>query len=88
MKLAELCDVAPNYFGEIEIGRRFPSLKVIERIGQVLNVEPYRFFMSEKEPGENQEKLDAIINLLSELPLQQRVKIINQISTPLDQAST
>jgi transcriptional regulator with XRE-family HTH domain len=45
MKLAELCNTATNYIGEIEIGRRFPSLKLIEKIAQVLETEPYRFFI-------------------------------------------
>jgi transcriptional regulator with XRE-family HTH domain len=78
MKLAELCDTAPNYIGEIEIGRRFPSLKLIEKIGTALNMEPYRFFID--EAGENQTEVDEIINLLAKLPDQQRLNIINRIS--------
>jgi transcriptional regulator with XRE-family HTH domain len=78
MKLAELCDTAPNYIGEIEIGRRFPSLKLIEKIGKALNVEPYRFFIN--EAGENITELDEIINTLAKLPDQQRLNIINRIS--------
>jgi transcriptional regulator with XRE-family HTH domain len=80
MKVAELCDTAPSYIGEIEIGRRFPSLKLIEKIGNALNVEPYRFFMD--ETGENQSELDETINLLAKLPEQQRLSIINKISSP------
>ena len=78
MKLAELCKTAPSYIGEIEIGRRFPSIKLIEKISTVLNVEPYRFFID--ETGENLAELDEIINLLSKLPEQQRLSIINRIS--------
>jgi transcriptional regulator with XRE-family HTH domain len=78
MKLAELCDTVPNYIGEIEIGRRFPSLKLIEKIGNALNVEPYRFFID--EAGENLSELDEIINTLAKLPDQQRLNIINRIS--------
>jgi transcriptional regulator with XRE-family HTH domain len=78
MKLAELCDTAPNYIGEIEIGRRFPSLKLIEKIGNALKVEPYRFFID--EAGENQTEVEEIINLLAKLPDQQRLNIINRIS--------
>ena len=32
MKLAELCDVSPSYIGEIEIGRKYPSAKTLEKI--------------------------------------------------------
>ena len=78
MKLAELCDTAPNYIGEIEIGRRFPSLKLIEKMGKTLNVEPYRFFID--EAGEYQSELEETINLLAKLPDQQRLDIINRIS--------
>jgi len=80
MKLAELCDTAPSYIGEIEIGRRFPSLKLIEKIGKVLNIEAYRFFIEETE--ENMSEFDEIINLISKLPEQQRLNIINKISAP------
>jgi len=78
MKLAELCDTSPNYIAEIEIGRRFPSLKLIEKIGNVLNIEPYRFFINDTIKFTNE--IEEIINLLSKLPDQQRLKIINQIS--------
>jgi transcriptional regulator with XRE-family HTH domain len=78
MKLAELCDTATNYIGEIEIGRRFPSLKLIEKIGQILEVEPYRFFIdnSEKKLGE----LDETIDFLAGLSDEARLNIINRIS--------
>jgi len=82
MKLAELCDTAPSYIGEIEIGRRFPSLKLIEKISDVLNVEPYRFFLD--ETVENKDEIDQLVNLLSKLPDQQRLKVINKISACSD----
>jgi len=78
MKLAELCNTAPSYIGEIEIGRRFPSLKLIEKISEILNVEPYRFFIN--ETGDNLTELDEMINLMSKLPEQQRLNIISRIS--------
>ena len=78
MKLAELCDTAPSYIGEIEIGRRFPSLKLIEKIGQVMEVEPYRFFIC--DTCETQNEIEEMINLLAKLPDQQRLKIIHRIS--------
>lgn len=78
MKLAELCDTGQNYIGEIEIGRRFPSLKLIEKIGKALNIEPYRFFIDETQ--EYKTELDEMVNLISKLPDQQRLSIINIIS--------
>ncbi|GHV87034.1 hypothetical protein AGMMS50255_3300 [Spirochaetia bacterium] len=83
MKLAELCDVAPSYIGQIEIGRRFPSLPLIEKIGLALEVEPYRFFI--EESGKNNTELDEAINLLAKLPDQVRLHAINRISGTLEQ---
>ncbi|MCL2801506.1 MAG: helix-turn-helix transcriptional regulator [Treponema sp.] len=78
MKLAEICDTSPNYIAAIEIGRRFPSLKLIEKIGTALQIEPYRFFMDESSETTNE--IDEIISFVSKLPEQQRLSIINRIS--------
>ena len=86
MKVAELCQTAPSYIGEIEIGRRFPSINLIEKLAKILNVEPYRFFID--ETAENPSELDEAINLLSKLPDEQRLTIINRISTSINQSTT
>ncbi|MDR0442235.1 MAG: helix-turn-helix transcriptional regulator [Treponema sp.] len=78
MKLAEICNTTPNYIAAIEIGRRFPSLKLIEKIGNALNIEPYRFFID--ETGAHKGEFDEMVNLLSKLPEEQRLSIINKIS--------
>jgi len=46
MKLAEYCGTAHSYIGEIEAGRKFPSMELIEKISKILRVEPYLFFKS------------------------------------------
>jgi transcriptional regulator with XRE-family HTH domain len=77
MKLAEMCDTATNYIGEIEIGRRFPSVNLIEKLGQALEVEPYRFFIEDSlKAGE----MDKAIEFLSKLPHRDRLSVINRIS--------
>lgn len=48
MKLAEKCDTAASYIGEIEIGRKFPSVEMIEKIAGALKVEPYLLFKKER----------------------------------------
>jgi transcriptional regulator with XRE-family HTH domain len=78
MKLAELCNTATNYIGEIEIGRRFPSIKLIETIARVLEIEPYRFFIDDSE--KNLSELDETIAFLTGLPDDVRLNIINRIS--------
>jgi transcriptional regulator with XRE-family HTH domain len=49
MKLAEYCNTSPGYIGEIEIGRKFPSTEMIEKIAFVLRIEPYLFFKNPKD---------------------------------------
>jgi len=46
-KLAELCDTDHRYIGQIETGRRCPSLEYIERIAAALNIAPFRLFYDE-----------------------------------------
>ncbi len=48
-KLAELCAVSPNYIGEIEMGRKFPSAEVLTRLVAALNIRPSQLFLGEDE---------------------------------------
>jgi transcriptional regulator with XRE-family HTH domain len=43
-KLAELVDSATNYIALIETGRRFPSLKMLEKLALGLNVDTLQLF--------------------------------------------
>ena len=43
-KLAELVNVSYNYIALIETGRRFPSLKMLERIAKVLEKDTLELF--------------------------------------------
>jgi transcriptional regulator with XRE-family HTH domain len=47
MKLAELCESSTGYIGEIESGKRFPSVAMIERIAAALGIESYYLFKNE-----------------------------------------
>jgi transcriptional regulator with XRE-family HTH domain len=95
MKLAELCDTATSYIGEIEIGRRFPSLKLIEKIAGALNVEPYEFFIpklpalalpppaapvEEETPAPYSPDIESAVSLLCRLPGEARLRIIHTLS--------
>jgi transcriptional regulator with XRE-family HTH domain len=46
-KLAELCDTDHRYIGQIETGRRCPSLEYVGKIAAALNIAPYRLFYDE-----------------------------------------
>jgi transcriptional regulator with XRE-family HTH domain len=47
MQLAELCDSSTGYIGEIESGKRFPSVNMIERLAKALDIESYFLFKNE-----------------------------------------
>jgi len=46
-QLANLCDSSTGYIGEIESGKRFPSVKMIERIAGALGIESWHLFKNE-----------------------------------------
>ena len=47
MQLAELCNTSTGYIGEIESGKRFPSVNMIERIASALKIESWHLFKNE-----------------------------------------
>ena len=46
-QLAELCGSSTGYMGEIESGKRFPSVNMIERIAGALEIESWHLFKNE-----------------------------------------
>jgi transcriptional regulator with XRE-family HTH domain len=70
MQLAERCDSSQTYIAEIEIGKRFPSPGMIERIAAALEIESHRLFRNEPidsdpvektlSPSQKQEIVDKI----------------------------
>jgi len=89
MKLAEYCKTAHSYIGEIEAGRKFPSMELIEKIAQVLKIEPYLFFktMTGKSSLAEITKGDSKMAYSSKKQLQKQVKahIKKQINQSTDQ---
>jgi transcriptional regulator with XRE-family HTH domain len=51
-KLAELCESTQAYIAEIEVGKKFPSPDMIERIASALDIESYCLFQN-KAAGNN-----------------------------------
>jgi transcriptional regulator with XRE-family HTH domain len=43
-KLAEMINTAPNYIALIEVGKKFPSASMLERIAHALNVDTPELF--------------------------------------------
>jgi transcriptional regulator with XRE-family HTH domain len=52
MKLAEMLNTSTSYIGEIEINRKIPSLEMVEKIANALEIEPFRLFIDDKNRGE------------------------------------
>ena len=84
MKLAEYCDTSASYIGEIEIGRKFPSTEMIEKIAKILRIEPYLFFKSQSGndvlSGIEKQKQKMPYSSKKQLQKQVKAHIKNQIN--------
>jgi transcriptional regulator with XRE-family HTH domain len=81
MKLAELCNTDVSYIGQIEIGRRFPSMEMIEKIARALKLAPYRLFMD--EPGSVYGEPDKTADFLASIPPDIRKDMISRLNTAI-----
>lgn len=52
MELAERAELSSGYIGEIEMGRKFPTPEVLERLAAALATKPYRLLMGEDDAAE------------------------------------
>lgn len=48
-ELAERAGISSGYVGEVEMGRKYPSPEILERIAAALEVRPYRLLMSDED---------------------------------------
>jgi transcriptional regulator with XRE-family HTH domain len=80
MKLAEYCGTDVSYVGQIEIGRRFPSIGMVEKMAQALKIEPYRLFMA--EPGIDYGSPSA--DFLASVPREIREELISQLNSSIN----
>jgi transcriptional regulator with XRE-family HTH domain len=83
MKLAEFCNTATSYIGDIEIGRRFPSMEMIEKIAGILRIKPYLFFKDQTDQIDTPETE----NLFPHLPNNMKKQIKTQIKTKINQST-
>jgi transcriptional regulator with XRE-family HTH domain len=60
-KLAELCDCDSSYIRQIETGKRFPSVRYIERIAGAVGVAPHLLFYEETAPANPRRLLHALL---------------------------
>lgn len=77
-KLAELAGVSVAFIGEIEIGRKSPSLENVGNIAEALNMQVFQLFL-EEEPKEIVNRQSLFTNLKKEL----EIKINDDIETTI-----
>ena len=75
MRLAERCDTTAQYIGEIEVGKKFPSVEMIEKIAAALKVRPTLFFFDE-----NIQPRQFLATYRKELPPETKVKLLQQLA--------
>jgi transcriptional regulator with XRE-family HTH domain len=68
MKLADMCNTAASYIGEIEISKKFPSITMVERIAAALKVDAYRLFMDDSGKPLYDEDVEARDFVLHRMP--------------------
>ena len=47
--MAEKCGTSASYIGEIEIGKKFPSVEMVQKFAEALDIKPYKLFMEEND---------------------------------------
>jgi transcriptional regulator with XRE-family HTH domain len=56
-KLAEIVSVSTHHIAMMEIARHYPTLDLVERIANALNIEIYELFINPLSPPEEMERL-------------------------------
>ena len=73
-KLAEICESSQAYIAEIEVGKKFPSPEMIEKIASALEIESYCLF-------QNNAAMD--IRILTPLQRQEIIRKINEAASKI-----
>ena len=82
LTFSEKINLSPNYLNAVENGKNFPSLEVIQRMIDALNLLPYQLFLESPDnflPAESKTK-GEIIQLTTDL----KQKIIKQIDSMIE----
>jgi len=66
-KFSELTGVSPNYLNAVENGKNFPSVAVIQKMLDVLQILPYELFLEEPRETCDNDKPDKAALLKQDL---------------------
>jgi transcriptional regulator with XRE-family HTH domain len=80
-ELAEKCDVSTSYIGLVERGERKPSLEIVLKIANTLNITPNSLTMDsiKHKACNNKDKLVLMINDFDDTQINTTFEIVNQI---------
>jgi len=81
MKLAELLNTTTSYIGEIEINRKKPSLDMVEKIAEVLGIEPFRLFLENKDEENDYGENSLTYSYLERLSTSERQNLTKRLIT-------
>jgi transcriptional regulator with XRE-family HTH domain len=87
MKLDDKLNTSTSYIGEIEINRKIPSMEMVEKIANALDVEPFRLFIDdESRKGKTAASNTDYLENLSAIERQDLAKrIISLVSSNVEQ---
>jgi transcriptional regulator with XRE-family HTH domain len=87
MALAEICDTSASYIGEIEIGRKFPSIEMIEKIAAALKVDAYQLFIdgSGKPYEASMEMKEFLLKMPNRVKQELSAQLMALIGTGIDE---
>jgi len=60
-KLAEMVNVSTHHIATIETARNYPTLDLIERMANALDIEIYELFINPLSPPEEMERLYQVV---------------------------
>ena len=75
-ELAEKCETATNYISEIETGRKFPSIEMIEKLSTVLEVPAWSFLYANAQENKEEKPVSATCDKLTN---EKKEKILSEI---------
>ncbi|MDR1452450.1 MAG: helix-turn-helix domain-containing protein [Candidatus Margulisbacteria bacterium] len=66
LQLSLDCEMSSTYIAEIEMGRKFPSIEVVERIAAVLHVPAHSLFWDANDSGRKRHSAPSIPPVIRE----------------------
>ena len=84
MLLAEKCGTSTAYIGQIEIGNRFPSLEMIEKISVALQIKPYMFFLDEPDEENEIAKEKLLSEKKTSIPDSTKDELIKNLTSAIN----